>query len=161
VHLTIAELKADRCWVISLRLNLLIAIMADSFEKVKESERVEALRERAQIVVDMELHHPNWHTFHKYMHVVDLVDANKAPTSESSWDGITGRVKHLLRAEMASTKEELDVKLGELGTTMASTKEELDVKLGELEIKLETTMMSLHDETTMKLERIEALLTNT
>lgn len=28
-----------------------------------ESERVEALRERAQIVVDMELHHPDWHRY--------------------------------------------------------------------------------------------------
>jgi hypothetical protein len=39
-------------------LNLVIAIMADSYEKVKESEAVHALHERAKMIVDMELQHP-------------------------------------------------------------------------------------------------------
>ena len=38
------------------RLNLLIAIMGDSYEKVKEGERVEAIRERARIVHVGEAH---------------------------------------------------------------------------------------------------------
>ena len=45
------------------RMNLLIAIMGDSYEKVKESERVQALRERAQIIVEAERTNPSWHTY--------------------------------------------------------------------------------------------------
>ena len=41
-------------FVVVVLLNLLIAIMSDSYEKVKESERVEALRERARIIVEAE-----------------------------------------------------------------------------------------------------------
>jgi hypothetical protein len=36
-------------------------VVPPQYEKVKENERVEALRERAQIIVDMELQHPSWH----------------------------------------------------------------------------------------------------
>jgi hypothetical protein len=41
----------------------LIAIMGDSYEKVKESERVEAIRERARIVVEMEKRFPKSHRY--------------------------------------------------------------------------------------------------
>ena len=41
--------------VVVLMMNLIIAIMGDSYEKVKEHETIEALHERAKIIVDMEL----------------------------------------------------------------------------------------------------------
>ena len=41
--------------VVVLMMNLIIAIMGDSYEKVKENETTEALHERAKIIVDMEL----------------------------------------------------------------------------------------------------------
>ena len=41
--------------VVVMMMNLIIAIMGDSYEKVKENETTEALHERAKIVVDMEL----------------------------------------------------------------------------------------------------------
>lgn len=59
------------------------------------------------------------------MHVVELANTTNNERS-SEWDGITGRVKHLLREEMASAKEEM--------TT--STKEQLD-KTKELDAKLD------------------------
>ena len=52
------------------RLNLLIAIMGDSYEKVKESERVEAIRERAMIIVEEEKRFPKSHRYHNFMHFV-------------------------------------------------------------------------------------------
>merc|ERR1712185_25088 len=76
--------------VVVVLLNLLIAIMGDSYEKVKESERVEALRERAQIIVEVEQTHPRRHTYHKYMHFVEAVDSSELAPQE--WEGITGRV---------------------------------------------------------------------
>ena len=41
--------------VVVLMMNLMIAIMGDSYEKVKEKETVEALHERAKVIVDIEL----------------------------------------------------------------------------------------------------------
>ena len=51
------------------RLNLLIAIMGDSYEKVKESERVEAIRERARIIVEMEKRFPKSHRYLSLIHI--------------------------------------------------------------------------------------------
>ena len=90
-------------------MNLLIAIMGDSYEKVKESERVQALRERAQIIVEAELTRPSWHKYHKYMHIAEAADiASDTGMSPSlEWEGITGRVKQLLKAENSKIKAEL------------------------------------------------------
>ena len=76
-------------------LNLLIAIMGDSYEKVKEYEAVHALHERAKMIVEMELQHPSWHTFCGFMHVAEAADEDSMPAPE--WVGITGRVKQLLQ----------------------------------------------------------------
>ena len=61
------------------RLNLLIAIMADSYEKVKESERVEAVRERARIIVESEKRFPKSHRYYRFMHFVEAVDSTEVP----------------------------------------------------------------------------------
>ena len=42
--------------------------------KVKESERVEALREWAWIIVEAELTHPSWHRYHRYIHIAEAAD---------------------------------------------------------------------------------------
>ena len=92
--------------VVIVMLNMLIAMMADSYEKVKENEKVHALHERANMVVDMELQHPGWHTFSKYMHVAEAADEDSEPAPE--WEGITGRVKQLLRKEVAGVTGRLE-----------------------------------------------------
>ena len=45
--------------VVVVMMNLIVAIMADSYEMVKENETIEALLERAKIIVGMELLWPN------------------------------------------------------------------------------------------------------
>ena len=56
------------------RMNVLIAIMADSYEMVKEHEKVEALHERAKMIADMELLHPGWHRYSECMHICEAAD---------------------------------------------------------------------------------------
>ena len=75
-------------------MNVLIAIMADSYEMVKEHEKVEALHERAKMIADMELLHPGWHRFSTYMHVCEAADEDSG--LEPEWSGVAGRVKVLL-----------------------------------------------------------------
>ena len=88
-------------------MNLLIAIMGDSYEKVKESERVQALRERAQIIVGAERTNPSWHKYHKYMHIAEPADISTSDAQKNvEWEGITGRVKQLLEIQTAEVKAE-------------------------------------------------------
>ena len=110
--------------VVVVLLNMLIAIMGDSYEKVKESERVEALRERAQIIVEAELSSRHRHKYHKYMHFVDATDSSELVSFEH-WDGITGRVKQLLEAQDGRMKNQLK---GE----MDAVRGEMDTVRGEL-----------------------------
>ena len=97
-------------------MNLLIATMGDSYEKVKESERVQALQEWAQIIVEAERTHPSWHKYHEYMHVAEAADTSTSDAGgrNSEWEGInTGRLKQLnaetadlVKAENAKIKAE-------------------------------------------------------
>ena len=112
------------------RMNLLIAIMGDSYGKVKESERVQALRERAQIIVEAELTRPSWHKYHKYMHIAEAADiASDTGMSPSlEWEGITGRVKQLLKAENSKIKtalQEVKANQKEMAANQANVTKEL------------------------------------
>ena len=109
-----------------LRMNLLIAIMGDSYEKVKESERVQALRERAQIIVEAERTNPSWHKYHKYMHIAVPADISTSDAQKNvEWEGITGRVKQLLEIQTAEVKAETaeaKVERAELKAELADVK---------------------------------------
>ena len=87
------------------RMNVLIAIMADSYEMVKEHEKVEALHERAKMIADMELLHPGWHRYSEYMHICEAADEDSA--LEPEWSGVAGRVKVLLSEASSDIKVEL------------------------------------------------------
>ena len=95
---------------------MLIAIMADSYEMVKEHEKVEALHERAKMIADMELLHPGWHRFSTYMHVCEAADEDSG--LEPEWAGVAGRVKVLLgdvkselQQEMAKSTQRLELRM--------------------------------------------------
>ena len=129
-------------------MNLLIAIMGDSYGKVKESERVQALRERAQIIVEAELTRPSWHKYHKYMHIAEAADiASDTGMSPSlEWEGITGRVKQLLspiKAENSKIKAELqEVKTNQANITkeMAANQANVTKELEAMDAKLEAIL---------------------
>ena len=124
---------------------LLIAIMGDSYGKVKESERVQALRERAQIIVEAELTRPSWHKYHKYMHIAEATDiASDTGMSPSlEWEGITGRVKQLLKAENSKIKTELQeakAELQEVKATLATLESKFDSTHEAIDSKLEAIL---------------------
>ena len=96
------------------RMNVLIAIMADSYEMVKEHEKVEALHERAKMIADMELLHPGWHRFSTYMHVCEAADEDSG--LEPEWAGVAGRVKVLLADATQDLKSELQLEVAKCAT---------------------------------------------
>ena len=117
-------------------MNLLIAIMGDSYEKVKESERVQALRERAQIIVGAERTNPSWHKYHKYMHIAEAADVSTSGAQKNiEWEGITGRVKQLLELQTAEVKAETAEVKAELKAETAQIKAELKSETAEAKVE--------------------------
>jgi hypothetical protein len=124
-------------------MNLLIAIMGDSYEKVKESERVQALRERAQIIVEAERTHPSLHKYHTYMHIAEAADVSASGAGRSlEWEGVTGRMKQLLSTKAATS---------EVKAELSKIKEEIKAETAEV-IKAETA------EIKSELAEVKALL---
>jgi hypothetical protein len=90
-------------FVIVLMLNLLIAIMGDAYSKVKESELVEGLHERAKLIVEQERLFPWRQTYARYLHVAEAVAEDE---TQAAWDGLGGRLK-ALRREVAVGQSEV------------------------------------------------------
>ena len=154
---SLAACSPVRCRVDGLhcRLNLLIAIMGDSYEKVKESERVEAIRERARIVVEMEKRFPTSHRYHRFMHFVELADAAGRP-QESVWEGATRRVTAMMRMECGMLEDELKGNLAELKGELIGLNGEMNAELGQLkgEMNQMNTKLELLD------SKLQAILDN-
>ena len=138
---------------------MLIAIMADSYEMVKEHEKVEALHERAKMIADMELLHLGWHRFSTYMHVCEAADEDSG--LEPEWSGVAGRVKVLLsdassdikaelRSDMAKVEDNvaaMQTDVAELRSDMAVVKQDLSTLAANM-----ADMMRLLQQTTWALE---------
>ena len=99
---------------------MLIAIMADSYEMVKEHEKVEALHERAKMIADMELLHPGWHRFSTHMRICEAADEDSG--LEPEWAGVAGRVKVLL----GDVKSELQREMATAAQDVAALKLGMD-----------------------------------
>ena len=114
--------------------------MGDSYEKVKERERVEALRERAQIIVEAERRHPSRHNYHEYMHFVEAADSSGPAPQE--WEGITGRMKQLLQVQGRRTDEveekieQVDEKLDHVDEKLDNVENKIDDKIGEVKAEM-------------------------
>ena len=130
---------------------MLIAVMADSYEMVKEHEKVEALHERAKMIADMELQHPGWHTYSEFMHVCEAADEESALDPE--WAGITGRVKVLLADATEQTSGEIALVKAEIARVVILVKGEVASVKDEV-ARLQHGMEDLHE----KFERLDSKL---
>ena len=135
-------------------MNLLIAIMGDSYEKIKESERVHALKERAQIIVEAERTYPSWHKYHRYMHIVEAADiSTSGPPSDLEWEGITGRVKQLLKEQVQLLSAKTETDTVEIKAELAQVKEEMKAGLAQVKEEMKAELAQVKEE--MKSERAE------
>ena len=95
-----------------------------------------ALHERAKMIVEMELQHPNWHAFCEFMHVAEAADEDSMPAPE--WEGITGRVKQLLQptndrmADVQQEMTEVRSEMAEVRQEMQNARVEMAGKMDEL-----------------------------
>ena len=133
-------------------MNLLIAIMGDSYEKVKESEHVEAIRERARIILEEEKRFPKSHQYHRFMHFVEMADEAGRPRA-ITWEGVTRRVTEVMRtetsqldgeiSELKGEMGELKDEVGELKGEVSELKGEMNSKFERLDVKLDAILASL------------------
>ena len=106
--------------------------MGDSYEKVKESERLEAIRERAHIVVEMEKRFPKSHHYHRFMHFVEVADVVGRP-QEVVWQGMARRVTEVTRTETSRLEGEMNTKIEELKGEMSELKNEMNKQNNKLD----------------------------
>ena len=124
---------------------MLIAIMGDSYEKVKESERVEAIREQARIVVEVEKRFPKSQRYHRFMHFVEMTDLAGRP-QEIAWEGVTRRVTEVMRTETRQLEgeiSELNTKIALLDGELKGEISEVKSEMSEISSKLDTILASM------------------
>ena len=98
---------------------------------MKESEHVEAIRERARIIVEEEKRFPKSHRYHRFMHFVEAAES-AGKFQEIAWEGVTRRVAQIMRVEIGrleQNQQRLDGKLVELQGEMNSRFELLERNL--------------------------------
>ena len=105
-----------------LLLNLLIAIMSDSYEQVKESEVVEDRKGRASLIVEHERLWPDENTYPRFMHVLRPTEGGGEELQP--WEGVAGKMKQV--------EDRVTARLTELAAENADLKAMLDEKLSEM-----------------------------
>ena len=129
-----------------LLLNLLIALMGDSYEKVQEKSKVEALRERAGLLVEMEMvieyllgerfllkhnYCPRW------LHAVLPKEAmsSDGASRQREWSGVAGTIKSDIEASMTQLKTQIRDEMDRLHDALSR----------ELQDKMRNMMQSMND----------------
>ena len=136
-------------FVIILMLNLLIAIMADAYSKVKENELVEGLHERAKLIVEHERLFAGRQTYCRYLHVAEAVPESEGGVLTQVWEGLGGRIKEL-RRELQQDHDEGRVQLEAVGidvkameAKMQGQMEAMQAGMARLDAKLDAMLEKL------------------
>jgi hypothetical protein len=122
-------------FVVIVLLNLLIAVMGDSYEKVKEVEVIEDLRSRAKLIVDVERRFDIAVLDEaRYVHIAEVVDDGVIELP-AEWEGVSGKVKQevdRVKADVAAVKDDVAA----IATCLKQVAEKLDQKLDGLNDKI-------------------------
>ena len=100
--------------VVIVMLNMLIAIMADSFDNVQENLKIQSFRAKARVCADLLIDFSPQHVLFKqeYLHVCTVKDEageNAMMSNQSQWEGRLNAVKREIkgvRDEMGGLEEQ-------------------------------------------------------
>ena len=117
--------------VVIVMLNMLIAIMADSFDNVQENLKIQSFRAKARVCADLLIDFSKKHALFKqqYLHICTVKDEageHALMSNQSQWEG---RLKAVKR-EIKDVEKRLK---GEMGTRMDG----LDGRISGLESKID------------------------
>merc|ERR550537_178584 len=117
-------------------MNLLIAIMGDSYDFVRENERLYGLKERAKALYDID------HTFFmieyfrkdkyfpKYLHVLTRKDGDNID-DEDKWEGHLKKLQREMKNNTKEMTEKMENNTTELKKEMAEMKKEIQENMTE------------------------------
>ena len=145
-------------------LNLLIAIMTDTFERVKESEELQGRRLKAEKIIiemkqmsDKEKANPEF--FPPFLQVLEADEAQ-----EDTWSGLGGKIaSEIEKTEVARRKdvEKADHAMAEMRTSMEATVDSkisnVEAKVGSVEAKVGSVEAKV-DKITAEMSEMKALL---
>ena len=136
-----------------IMLNLLIAIISDSFDKMKEKEGAQFLRERAsllaeyQIMLEMLPFVARWADMNpKYIHVLKPAGDLSAREQEAQWSGRIRGLKTHVKEQVGGVKAEveaLNAKLDAQDAKVEAVNSKLDAKVEALNSKLDAILRAL------------------
>jgi|EP01046_Picozoa_sp_COSAG06_P071260 hypothetical protein len=134
--------------VLIVMLNLLIAIMADSYEKVKEGETLEARKLRVETIIDEDAmmrkadkRNPDY--FPDYLQLLQSTEAQ-----ESVWSGLSGKIN----SEFTAVDQTIR-------TMERSIMDEIDQKIRSLEQSSRTDMEASRAEVRSTADSVQKLAT--
>ena len=134
-------------------MNLLIAIMGDSYDFVRENQRLYGLKEKAKTLYDID------HTFFtieyfrkdkyfpKYLHVLTRKDGDNVDEEEEKWEG---HLKKLQREIQKNSKE--------MTEKMQKNSKELKTEMSDMKEKMENNSTELKENMTKRMENVESKL---
>ena len=102
-----------------------LTYLGDSYEMVKEVERLEGLHERAKIIVESEKLHPHGHTYPHYLHLLEP-SSDDGDVASRPWEGIAGKVKQEIGELKKSTHAHIEQVQAELTAKLQGQAKKLD-----------------------------------
>ena len=148
-----------------IMLNLLIAIMGDSYDRVSESRRLEQLQQKARVLLEVEMtlsakqrRDPN--LFPRWIHIL-------APQTqlESGWIGRIGEIKNAIKRvtkgqtrTLSQNLKKMEQKVSSLHEKMDGLNERLEAQTDEMGALLRTMERQAQTQADFKNEIIEALM---
>jgi hypothetical protein len=140
-------------------LNLLIARMSDSYERIQEVAEMEERRLKAKITVRFEmmmssrtLADPGW--FPNFVVALLPGDRNQGTVQKASWAGVLNEVNSKMEAKVDGLKAEVNAKMDGLKAEVNTKMEEANAKMDGLKAEVKTNMTEMFT----KMDAILALL---
>ena len=124
-------------FVVIVMLNMLIAIMADSFDNVQENLQIQSFKAKARVSADLLIDLPKNHSLFATMHlhictVKDDAAESAIMTSQNQWEGRLKAVKN----EISGVERKMESNQAEIKANQAkveSNQAKMESKLGKIE----------------------------
>ena len=131
-------------------LNLLIAIMGDTFDRVQETSESNTLKETASIMVENEFLINRERLFGEVKYII-VIEEDKAEQSETSWDGKLQKLKDYIYGSVSKQNKILN----ELQMYVSKTfREKTERRIKDLESSTNRYFTNV----TAKIEQVEMML---
>ena len=135
-------------FVVIVMLNMLIAIMADSFDNVQENLQIQSFKAKARVSADLLIDLPKNHSLFAtmYLHICTVKDdaaENAIMTSQNQWEGRLKAVKNEIagverklganQAKVEVKLAKMEAKLAKIESSQASNQAKMESKLAKIE----------------------------